>query len=61
MKMHQIKNKEQNIPINTNIEDFNSLDESLKQQLVDIKVEIFLNKSAQYLRSTGENLKANFI
>lgn len=52
MNIYEIDNMEQTISMDTNNTEIASLDESLMQQLVDMKVEIFLNKSAQYLLST---------
>jgi len=60
MNTYQINNMEQTISIDTNNKEVVSLDESLMQQLVDMKVEIFLNKSAQYLLSTENKQAVNF-
>ena len=59
MNTYQIDNKEQSISMATYNNDVMSLEESLMQQLVDMKVEIFLNKSAQYLQVTENKSAAN--
>ena len=60
MNTYQINNMEQTISMDTYNKEVISLDESLTQQLVDMKVEIFLNKSAQYLLSTENKHAVNF-
>lgn len=60
MNTLQINKMEQNISIDINNQDVMSLDESLMQQLVDMKVEIFLNNSEQYLLSTERKQAVNF-
>lgn len=60
MNTYQINNIEQSISMDTNIKEPVSLDESLMQQLSDMKVEIFLNKSAQYLLSTENKQAVSF-
>lgn len=52
-------NMKQNISMDINNKDIMSLDESLMQQLLDMKVEIFLNKSEQYLLSTERKQAVN--
>ena len=56
----QINNMEQNISNGIDNKEVITVDESLMQQLADIKVEIFLNKSAQYLLSTERKQAVNF-
>ena len=60
MKTEQINNSEHSISMDSNNQTLISLDDSLMQQLIDMKVEIFLNKSAQYLRSTERKHAVNF-
>ena len=60
MNTYQINNMEETISMDTNNKEVISLDESLMDQLVDMKVEIFLNKSAQYLLSTENKHAVNF-
>lgn len=59
MKTEQINNREQSISMATNNQAIIALDDSLMQQLVDMEVEIFLNKSAQYLLSTERKQALN--
>lgn len=59
MNTYQINNMEQSISMDTHNKEILSLDESLMQQLVDMKVEIFLNQSAQYLLSTENKHAVN--
>lgn len=59
MNIYELDNMEQTISMDKNNKEVISLDESLMQQLVDMKVEIFLNKSAQYLLSTEKENLAN--
>ena len=60
MNIYEIANMEQNISIDTNNKELISLDDSLMQELVDMKVEIFLNKSAQYLLSMEKKNVSHF-
>ncbi len=60
MNIEQMNNKEHAIPIDINSKEIISLNESLSQQLVDMKVEIFLNQSEQYLLSTEKKQAVNF-
>jgi hypothetical protein len=60
MSTYQINNMEETISMDSNNKEVISLDETLMQQLVDMKVEIILNKSAQYLLSTENKHTVNF-
>ena len=60
MNTYQINNMEQTTSMDTDNKKVISLDESLMQQRVDMEVEIFLNKSAQYLLSTEKKHAVNF-
>ncbi len=60
MNTYQINTMEQTGFMDEKNEESISLDESLMQQLSDMKVEIFLNKSAQYLLSTENKQAASF-
>ena len=59
MNTYQPGKKEQSISMASNNNEVMSVEESLMQQLVDMKVEIFLNKSAQYLQVTENKPAAN--
>jgi hypothetical protein len=61
MNTEQKDNTEQTLAKATTSSNVISLEEVLMQQLIDMKVEIFLNKSAQYLLTDQKNRAANFL
>ena len=56
MKTEHINHNEASIPTDISHQVFISLEQTLQQQIVDMRIEIFLNQSAQYLQLSKKNL-----
>ncbi len=60
MNIEQTNNKEHGIAMGINNQEIISLDESLMQKIVDMRIENFLSTSEQYLLSTRNKRVVNF-